>query len=259
MRSVKLTLAYDGTAYSGWQLQPARKTIQGVLENILKKITTEEIRVLASGRTDAGVHALGQVVGFRTSSLLPNDVLLRAINAQLPHDISVLECSNAPANFHAIGNAIRKKYRYVIHDGPIRPVFERTYCWKIQQRLDAQAMDQAAQNLLGKHDFSSFETSGAPRESSIRNVTEICVKRGNADRSDFVTLEIAADGFLYNMVRAIVGTLVEVGRHAQSEAWISEVLEAKNRKMAGQTAPPQGLFLVNVDYQTCESHTSSLE
>lgn len=250
MRTLKLTLSYDGAAYAGWQAQPAEKTVQETLEGAIIKVTGQRTRTIASGRTDAGVHALGQVVAFRTESDLPADVLQRALNAELPHDIAVLEAVEAADGFHPIRDAVRKRYRYVLHDGPVRDVFKRAYCWHYNRgRLDAEAMHRAAKILLGKHDFRSFQSSGAPRESTLRTVFDICVERGRGGSEDCVTVEIEADGFLYNMVRAIVGTLVEVGRGAQPESWPAEVLQAADRSAAGPTAPPQGLFLVRVDYQ----------
>jgi len=248
MRTIKLTLAYDGAAYAGWQVQPGRKTVQEVIEGAIEKITTERIRVIASGRTDAGVHALGQVVGFRTESHLPADVLQRALNAELPRDVAVLEATDAPDDFHPIRDAVRKHYRYVLRDGPVRDVFRRAYCWQYYSPLDEAAMARAARALVGTHDFSSFETSGAERKDSIRTVYDIRVERGRGGENDVITLEIEADGFLYNMVRAIVGTLVEVGRGAEDESWVAQVLAATDRRAAGPTAPPQGLFLVRVDY-----------
>ena len=254
MRTLKLTLAYDGTAYAGWQVQPGCPTVQGTLEAAIEKVTGQSVRVLASGRADAGVHALRQVVGLQTDSGLPAEVLRRALNAQLPEEIAVLEVAEATAGFHPIRDAVRKRYRYVIHDAPVRDVFRRNYCWRYNRgRLDAEAMDRAAGALLGTHDFRSFQSSGAERESSLRTVFEIGVRRGKGEKgrgegADWITLEIEADGFLYNMVRAIVGTLVEVGRGAQGEDWPAKVLAAADRAAAGPTAPPEGLFLVRVDY-----------
>jgi len=251
MRTVKLTLSYDGAAYAGWQAQPTRKTVQETLEGAIIKVTGQRTRTIASGRTDAGVHALGQVVAFRTESDLPADVLQRALNAELPHDIAVLKAVEAADGFHPIRDAVRKRYRYVLHDGPVRDVFKRAYCWHYNRgRLDAEAMHRAAKSLLGKHDFRSFQSSGAPRENTLRTVFDICVERGRGGCDDCVAVEIEADGFLYNMVRAIVGTLVEVGRGAQAESWLAEVLRAADRSAAGPTAPPQGLFLVKVDYES---------
>jgi tRNA pseudouridine38-40 synthase len=248
MRILKLTLAYDGTSYSGWQTQPGRATLQQTFERALSRVVGEEIRVIASGRTDAGVHALGQVVSFRCHSNLPPQVLQKALNSELPFDIAVLEAAEAPEGFHAIASARRKRYRYVLCDGPIRDVFARNYAWHCYAPLNAEAMHRAGQPLVGTHDFASFQTAGSPRESSVRTVLELSVARGQGGRDDRIAFEIEADGFLYNMVRAIVGTLVEVGQGRRGEAWPAEVLGACDRQAAGRTAPPQGLFLVRVDY-----------
>ncbi len=294
MRTVKLTIAYDGTAYAGWQLQPGRPTLQETLENAVAKVTGRHVRILASGRTDAGVHASGQVVGFRTDSALPPEVLLRAINANLPHNVAVLDAADVPDGFHPIADVLRKRYRYLIHDGLVRDVFRRHFVWHyVFGRLDADAMSRAAATLLGTHDFSSFESSGAKRRTSVRTIYEISVERGRAgqggeaggrgpgirgqgsegpsersrgtiarhaqpssfpappdpDCEDLIAIEIEADGFLYNMVRAIVGTLVEVGRGSRPESWPAEVLHAQDRSLAGPTAPPQGLCLTSVRYR----------
>jgi tRNA pseudouridine38-40 synthase len=249
MRTLKLTIAYDGTAYAGWQSQRGGRTVQDALEATIEKITGQAVRVLASGRTDAGVHAMGQVVSFETGSRLPVEVLRRALNAELPRDMAVLDACEVRAGFHATHDAVRKRYRYVIHDGPVRDVFRRHYCWQYRGgRLDPDAMRRAAAALVGTHDFSSFETSGAPRKTSVRTVYEITVERGRGGEQDLVFFEIEANGFLYNMVRAIVGTLVEVGRGVRPESWPAEVLAAADRRRAGRTAPPEGLFLVRVEY-----------
>jgi tRNA pseudouridine38-40 synthase len=265
MRTFKLTLAYDGTHYAGWQSQPGRATLQDTLERALAKITGETARVVASGRTDAGVHALGQVVSFRGQWQLEPAVLLKALNAELPHDMAVLEAAEVPPDFHAIASARRKRYRYLISDSPIRDVFARNYCWHLCGRLDAAAMQRAARPLVGQHDFCSFETSGSERETSVRTVFEISLTRGHAGRfgshpmasaglppecvpDELVIMEVEADGFLYNMVRAIVGTLVEVGQGKRDESWPAAVLGARDRRAAGRTAPPQGLYLVRVEY-----------
>jgi tRNA pseudouridine38-40 synthase len=294
MRTIKLTLAYDGSEFFGWQRQRGRRTVQETLERTIEKVTGRPVSVLASGRTDAGVHALGQVASFETESRLTAAVLERALNAELPRDMAVLEAVEVPAGFHATHQVVRKRYRYMIHDGPVRDVFQRRYAWHFTGgRLDEAAMQRAAQPLVGKHDFSSFQTAGAPRKTSVRTIFELGIERGRAGGEggkmkdegaegwcsrglvaagehprakntetflqvpagqgrggpeDFITIEIEADGFLYNMVRAIVGTLVEVGRGAQPESWPGEVLLAADRRLAGRTAPPQGLFLVRAEY-----------
>jgi len=258
MRTVKLILSYDGADFAGWQTQQGVRTVQATLEEAIEKITGVRPSTLASGRTDAGVHALGQVVGFRTESQLPAEVLQRALNAILPHSMAVLDLAEVHDSFHATHDALRKRYRYVIHDGPIRDVFSRRYTWHFAHgRLDVAAMRQAAAALIGRHDFSSFETTGSPRKTSVRTVYDLCVERGRGEQEHFVTLEIEANGFLYNMVRTIVGTLADVGRGARPESWPGEVLLAKDRRRAGRTAPPQGLFLVNVEYPRSPGRTGN--
>lgn len=248
MRFFKLTLAYDGAAYAGWQWQPNLPTIQGALEAALLQVTGEPIRAIASGRTDTGVHALGQVVSFKAQTGLPSEVLCKAINANLPDDVLALDVREAPEGFHAIRDALGKRYRYVIQDGPRRDLFARAYSWHIRQRLDEQAMRRAAEPLSGTHDYRSFETAGSQRLTSVRTVRQILVERLFVDLSERVVIEVEADGFLYNMVRNMVGTLVEVGRGRRPESWPGEVLAACDRRLAGMAAPPQGLFLVRVDY-----------
>jgi tRNA pseudouridine38-40 synthase len=248
MRFLKLTIAYQGTAYSGWQRQKKKVTVQSVLELALRQITEETISTAASGRTDAGVHALGQVVSCSTSTHLSNDVLRRALNAVLPHDLTVLAVEDAPDGFHAINDALSKRYRYQVQTGPLRDVFLREFAWHVWHVLDFAAMQQGAQLLLGKHDFRSFQTAGSARKSTVRHVTDLTLQCEPHLDGQLITLEIEADGFLYRMVRNIVGSLVEVGRGRQSVEWIGQTLQAKDRRQAGVTAPPQGLYLVSVCY-----------
>lgn len=249
MRTVKLTLAYDGTAYSGWQVQaPGRVSIQEVLERAIEAVSGQKVRVMASGRTDAGVHALGQVASFRTESRLPAPVFVRALNANLPDDVAVLNAADVAGDFHATHSAVKKRYRYLIHNSSVRDPFRRGTSWHYPAALDVEAMHRAAQSLAGTHDFSSFETSGSERQTSVRTIFDIVARRGEGPEQCLVAIEVEADGFLYNMVRTIVGTLVAVGRGARSESWVAEVLAARDRRTAGRTAPPQGLFLVRVEY-----------
>lgn len=243
-RWLKLTIAYDGTAYAGWQIQPTEPTVQAAIETAWHVITREQIRVMAAGRTDAGVHALGQVVGLATDSPLSTADLHRGLNAVLPEDVAIVALEEAPENFHATYDAKRKTYRYQIHNGRTPDVFLRRYVWHYPQPLDANQMHTAAQALIGKHDFASFESAGSERPDSVRTLFAVEVSR-DAER---ITIEVTGDGFLYNMVRAIVGTLVEVGKGARDVAWPAEVLAECDRREAGQTAPPQGLFLIRVEY-----------
>jgi tRNA pseudouridine38-40 synthase len=247
-RWLKLTVAYDGGAYAGWQIQPGVPTVQGAIEAAWREITQENLRVTASGRTDAGVHALGQVVGLATDSRLSTLDLHRALNAVLPGDVAVLRVEEAREGFHATHDAVAKQYRYQIHNGRTPAVFDRHWTWHYPQPLDAAVMHRAGQALVGRHDFSSFESAGSERPSPVRTITELCVARGTGELADRVTVDVTGDGFLYNMVRAIVGTLVEVGRGARDVSWPAEVLSACDRRHAGQTVPPHGLFLVRVDY-----------
>jgi tRNA pseudouridine38-40 synthase len=244
MRNIKLVLSYDGTDFSGWQRQPDRRTVQQVLEDGLGQLTGVESPTNASGRTDAGVHALGQVVHFYTASRHPPEVFVKALNAILPHDIRVREACDMPQAFHATLDAKAKLYRYVIDNSSIADPFQTRYSWHVYHRLDVAAMNRAAEGLKGRHDFHSFETNWPNRTSSVRTITHLAVSR----MGEFVWIDVEADGFLYNMVRAITGTLVLVGAGRRRESWPAEVLAAEDRAEAGPTAPPQGLFLIRVRY-----------
>src|SRR4051794_37165789 len=258
-RWLKLTVAYDGGAYAGWQIQTDKPTVQATFESTWQRLTQESLRVTAAGRTDAGVHALGQVVGLATETRLSNDDLHRGLNALLPDDIAVVAIEDARENFHATYDALGKRYQYRIHNARWPSVFSRHFAWHCPQSLDVAAMHAAGQGLIGRHDFSSFETAGSERPDSIRTIHELTVAASLRDANsavpeklphinDRVTIEVAGDGFLYNMVRTIVGTLIEVGAGKRDINWPAEVLAARDRRRAGQTAPPHGLFLVRVDY-----------
>ncbi len=247
MRTLKLIVAYDGTDFAGWQSQPSGRTVQDVLEAALEPLGMVG-RTLAAGRTDAGVHALGQVVRVRTRAPYPPQVFCQAVNARLPDDMAVLSCREVGESFHPIAEATAKTYRYLLHDGPVRDVFLRRTSWKLWQPLDEQAMAEAAQVLCGRHDFRSFQTSGSERKTTVRTVRRIDVCRGFQACPHLVAIEIEADGFLYNMARAIVGALVEIGHGQRDAAWLQDVLAACDRRRAARTAPPQGLFLVEVQY-----------
>ncbi len=245
MRNIKLLLSYDGTDFSGWQRQPDQRTVQQVLEEAIGRLTGVEPPTNASGRTDAGVHALGQVVHFYTASHHSDAVFVKALNAMLPHDVRVRGAWEMPQAFHATLDAKAKLYRYVIDNHPIADPFQTRYSDHVYQRLDVSAMNHGAAALKGRHDFHSFETHWPNRTSSVRTITHIAVNRMN----DFVWIDVEADGFLYNMVRTISGTLVLVGTGRWPAARVAEVLAAEDRRAAGPTAPPQGLFLVRVRYE----------
>jgi tRNA pseudouridine38-40 synthase len=244
MRNLKLIVSYDGTDFNGWQTQPGFRTVQETLETAIAALTGERVRVNASGRTDTGVHAVGQVVNFFSNTTHLPEVLVRALNAHLPPDIVAREAAEMPQAFDANRDARRKLYRYVIHDGAVPDVFLRRYCYHTKHRLDAAAMRRAAEPLRGRHDFHSFETDWPNRMSSVRTITHLTVNR----MGDWIWLDVEADGFLYNMVRAIAGTLINVGRGYWPEAQVAEILRAEDRTQAGPTAPAQGLFLMRVSY-----------
>jgi tRNA pseudouridine38-40 synthase len=246
MRNIKLTLCYDGTEFHGWQSQPGLRTVQQVLEDALERLTGVRPSTTASGRTDAGVHALGQVVHFLTASRHEPETFVRALNALMPRDVRVLEARELPQAFHATLDARSKRYRYVIDNGRVASPFQLRYTWHVPAPLDVAAMNRAGQRLLGRHDFRSFETDWPNRTSSVRTIHDLTVERCE----ELVRIEIEADGFLYNMVRSIAGTLMLVGRGKRPEEWVSDVLAAESRVAAGPTAPPQGLFLVRVCYSS---------
>lgn len=246
MRNFKLTLSYDGTDFSGWQTQPGFRTVQETLEQAIARITREErVRVNASGRTDAGVHAAGQVVNFFSATRIPPEKFLKAINACLPQDVSALECVKVPPSFDANRDALRKLYRYVIHDGPVPSPFLRRYSCQSRHPLDAAAMARAAEPLKGRHDFHSFETDWPNRLSSVRTITHLAVNRFGP----YLWIDVEADGFLYNMVRAIAGTLINIGRGYWPESQVAAILSAEDRTQAGPTAPAAGLFLMRLTYE----------
>jgi tRNA pseudouridine38-40 synthase len=247
MRSLRITLAYDGGSFAGWQFQPNQRTVQGVVEDAIFQITQERVRVQGSGRTDAGVHALGQVASVELNNGLPAERLCLALNSVLPDDVSLIDVSDAPPRFHACRDAIKKRYRYQIDNGKRANVFLRRYRWHHGQTLDVKLMHEASQSLVGRHDFRSFETAGSERTDTVRTVSDMVVHRDERDGSQ-VNVEVEADGFLYNMVRTIVGTLCWVGHGRKPPSWVGDVLGALDRRKAGTTAPPHGLFLVHVYY-----------
>ena len=243
-RRIKLVLHYDGTGYHGWQRQPGVPTIQDTVEQALEKLCGSAISLTGSSRTDAGVHALGQVGHFDLDSPVPTENIARALNHLLPDAIAVAEAMEVPADFDAIGSTKSKWYRYTICTAPIRPVQEIRYCWHRPAPLNVEAMAQAATRLVGTHDFKSFAAAADMRESSVRTVLQCEVTH----EKEWIFVDVAATGFLYNMVRNIVGTLVEVGRGRWQAEEIDGILAAKDRAAAGPIAPASGLCLMQIDY-----------
>jgi tRNA pseudouridine38-40 synthase len=248
----KLIVEYDGTDYSGWQIQNDVPTIQGEIEKVLQRITGQSIRVSGSGRTDAGVHALGQVAGFVCKTKLSVTQLHKGLNSLLPSDIVIHSLEPVPAAFHPRYDVTSKIYRYRILNRKWPDAILRRYAWHLRRRLDIDAMDVAARHLLGRHDFKAFEGVGSPRSSTVRHILSASITR---QESDLMVFEVKADGFLRFMVRNIVGTLVEVGLSKISPDDFLRVLASRDRSQAGPTAPPHGLFLIRVFYEKSQMPT----
>ncbi|MBM4136069.1 MAG: tRNA pseudouridine(38-40) synthase TruA [Nitrospira sp.] len=255
MKKIKLLLEYDGTAYHGWQIQKDRLTIQGVMEDRIQKITREQSRVIGASRTDAGVHALGQVAAFRTTSRLDPETIKRALNAVLPQDVRILEASEVDNSFNPRDDAVKKIYFYIIANQRKSSVFLYRYSWLVIQTLELKSMIEAAQVLIGKHDFSSFMGTDSSIKDSVREIFSLNIEKVDKIafmtaniKGDFIKIRIEADGFLRHMVRNIVGTLIEIGRRRISADRMKEILESLDRRLAGQTASPNGLFLEKVIY-----------
>ncbi|MFW6284042.1 MAG: tRNA pseudouridine(38-40) synthase TruA [Desulfosalsimonas sp.] len=246
MQTFKLIVEYDGTDFNGWQIQKTGRTIQGQIEKALFTMTRQPVRVTGSGRTDAGVHALGQTAHFRCQTRLTAGAFFSGLNSLLPQDIVIRSCTRESEAFHARYDVCQKTYRYYILNRPLAPAIGRQYAWHIAKPLDVEAMIRAAGQIKGTHDFAAFENTGSPRSHSIRTVS---AARFIADAKDpQIIFEITADGFLRYMVRNILGTLVETGLGRMAPEQITAVLDSRDRGQAGATAPARGLFLMHVEY-----------
>jgi tRNA pseudouridine38-40 synthase len=244
MRTIRMTIAYVGTTFAGWQIQPGRPTIQGAIEAALARILGERPRLAGAGRTDAGVHALGQVASFETERAIPVDGLRSALNARLPETIRVMAAADAPAGFHARSDARAKDYTYRMSRAAVVPPFVAPFVTPVRGRLEVAAMREAAGRFLGRHDFTSFCPADCAIEDRRRRIESSDIE----EAGDEVVYTVRGEGFLRHMVRTIAGTLVEVGRGRIRPAEIDAILEARDRRRAGPCAPARGLVLVRVLY-----------
>jgi tRNA pseudouridine38-40 synthase len=256
IRTLKLTIAYDGTDFAGWQRQATARTVQAAIEDALMPIEGARAILIGAGRTDAGVHAAGQVASVRLTAALPIDELQRALNATLPPDVRVLQIDEAAADFNAQFAATHKCYRYGIWSGGVLPPSLRRTMWHVPQRLDAAAMDEAAAALIGAHDFAAFQAAGSDVQTTLRTIRQSSVQPMDAQRLDApeaatglaLCYAVTGSGFLRHMVRNIVGTLVDVGRGRRRAADMAAILASRDRSQASATAPAHGLTLWRVEY-----------
>lgn len=246
MKNIKLILEYDGTNYHGWQSQvgSGRPTIQDTLEGALEKLTGEAVKTVSSGRTDAGVHALGHAVNYRTASALPVDAWVPTLNRLLPPDIRAIASEEVPADFHARFSATGKTYRYLILNRPAQTALHRNRVWHITKPLKLAAMRRAGEHLVGRHDFSSFRSAHCSAKTPVRRLRSLLVSK----RGMFIEITLEADAFLMHMARNIVGTLAETGLGRFTPDDVKRVLRSRDRASAGSTAPACGLYLVSVSY-----------
>lgn len=244
MRNIKLTIQYDGTNYSGWQSQKNSLAIQDIIEGAIVKLLGEKLRIIGAARTDAGVHAKGQVANFRTKSPLSLSNIKNGLNRKLPFDIVIAKAEEVDEDFHSQYDARSKLYRYSIYThNPVSP-FYKNFVVPVYYKLNLEAIKDEAKQLLGRHDFLSFQGSNSKRINTLRRIYRIDLKK----RGRFIYLDIEADGFLYNMARTIAGTLIEVGRGYFKKGSVRKILKARDRRLAGSTAPAKGLCLARVRY-----------
>jgi len=252
MRNILLKIKYDGTDYAGWQRQPGKRTVCGRLEEVLSTFFKTDIKLEGTSRTDAGVHALGQQASLRADIAVPIEKLPRVINTALADDrlegisdIEIVDAKDMPEGFHARFDSKGKRYIYKIRNTKDIDIFQKNYCFHVRDTLDLEAMRKASEYIVGTHDFACFQTAGGnPVQTTVRTVTKLTLEKEN----EFIIMKIEGDGFLYNMVRIIVGTLVEVGLGKRSPESVKETIESKNRSNAGKTAPAGGLYLDEIFY-----------
>ena len=244
MRNIKLTIEYDGKDFNGWQKQPNKLNIQGEIEKAIEEITGEKIDLIASGRTDAGVHSLGQVANFKTNSTIDVEKIPYAINSKLKKSIVIKSAEEVPERFHSRYSVHSKTYRYTINNSKFGTALYRDMEYHFPIELDEKKMQKAAKFFEGEHDFKAFKASGTSSKSSVRTIYKATVER----KEDRVIIELTGNGFLYNMVRIIAGTLIDVGIGKIKPEEVKEIIEKKERKNAGKTLPARGLCLLEVDY-----------
>ena len=244
MRNIKLIIEYDGKGFNGWQKQPDKLNIQGEIERAIEQITGEKVDLVASGRTDAGVHSLGQTANFKTDSNIPIEKFAKAINSQLKKSIVIKEAQEVDDNFHSRYSVKSKTYRYIINNSENGTAIYRNLEYHFPIKLDYEKMNEAAKFFIGEHDFKAFKASGTSSKSSVRKIIDASVKKEN----ERIIIEVTGTGFLYNMVRIISGTLLEVGEGKIKPSEITKIIESKDRKNAGKTLPAHGLYLLKVEY-----------
>jgi tRNA pseudouridine38-40 synthase len=244
MDKIRMTLAYDGTDFAGWQVQKRDRTVQGEVEKALSEINGKPVRIVAAGRTDSGVHARGQVIHFHTEVSIPPEKYALALNTKLPRDVRAMESSQVPDRFHSRFDARLRVYRYYILNAVICPPMFDRYCWTFKRSIDIRKLNELAGTLRGEHDFTTFASAGDPSDNKVRNLTRISF----FTRDGFLVFEIAATAFLWKMVRSVLGTLLELEEQQAIADEMREILNSRDRSRAGTTAPARGLFLEKVYY-----------
>ena len=244
MRNIKLTIEYDGTLYSGWQKQNNAKTVQETIEKALSKILKAEVSITGSSRTDSGVHAKGMVANFFTDSRIPAEKFREAINTKLPDDIAIIKSEEVDLDFHARYLSKGKTYCYTIINRYEKVALYKNYSHHVREKLDLELMNKCCKMFIGKHDFSAFKAAGSSVKTSVRTISDLHIEK----EDDFIKIYVTADGFLYNMVRIIVGTLIEVGQNKRSIETVKKAINSCNREDAGYCVPPNGLILEKVYY-----------